>query len=406
MKLIINTLTPEEFLADYWQKKPLVIKQGFADFEDLLSGDELAGFATDELVESRLIYKRNEENVDITNETKVVNGTKKANGTKNMNKVWQADFGPFDSYEHLGENDWTLVIQALNNWLPECEALIQCFDFIPRWRFDDVMVSYARPGGSVGPHVDRYDTFICQGSGTRHWRVGDNGVHKEVVAHDALLHVETFDPIIDVVLEAGDVLYIPPGYPHEGVALEESMSFSVGYRTGSAKDMHNAFSDYLLENDLASEQIEDPGRQICRDSGKIDRTDFARIKQQLFDALSDDMIRKVVGGHLTHSKCLLDLPEDEYDYDVNYFLEVFNQVEMVRVGGLRCLYFEDGAEKGRFFVNGDEIHFPQSIAPVIPLLCDNQVLTFDMLAPWMEDAFLVSQLTAWVKKGYWYFDDE
>ena len=169
MQLDINGLTPEQFLNEYWQKKPLVIRQGFKNFQDLLTPDEMAGLACEEMVESRRVYRDKGD--------------------------WQAEFGPFESYDHLGENDWTLIVQALNNWVPEAEDLLKCFDFIPRWRLDDVMVSYAVPGGGVGPHIDLYDVFICQGSGRRRWRVGDLGQHKEFAAHPALLHTEAFKPI-------------------------------------------------------------------------------------------------------------------------------------------------------------------------------------------------------------------
>lgn len=139
--------------------------------------------------------------------------------------LWHAEFGPFENYEHLGEKDWSLIVQAVNNWVPEVSQLIECFDFIPRWRLDDVMVSYVTPGG--GPYIDLYDVF--QGSGHRRWRVGDKGDYKEFAAYEALLHTESFESIIDVALFPGDILYISPGFPHEGITLEESMSFSVGY---------------------------------------------------------------------------------------------------------------------------------------------------------------------------------
>ena len=116
------------------------------------------------------------------------------------------------SYEHLGESDWTLVVQGLNNWVPKADELIQYFYFIPRWRLEDVMVSYATPGGGVGPHIDLYDVFICQGSGRRRWQGGDRGQHKEFAVHPALLRTEAFEPIIDVELLPGDILLSATGF--------------------------------------------------------------------------------------------------------------------------------------------------------------------------------------------------
>ena len=137
----------EHFMAYYWQQRPVVIRQGFAHFEDLISPNDLAGLAMEEAVESRLVYKTDGQ--------------------------WQAESGPFESYKRFGKTGWTLIVQAVNHYSPEVAELVKPFAFIPKWRLDDVMISYATPGGGVGPHIDLYDVFICQGSGRRQWRVGD-----------------------------------------------------------------------------------------------------------------------------------------------------------------------------------------------------------------------------------------
>lgn len=379
MHLHLGELTPETFLRDYWQKKPLVIRQGFKNFEDLLTPEEMAGLACDDMVESRRVYKTEGE--------------------------WQAEFGPFDSYEHLGESDWTLVVQALNNWLPKADELIQCFDFIPRWRLDDVMVSYATPGGGVGPHIDLYDVFICQGSGRRRWRVGDRGPHKEFAAHPALLHTEAFDSIIDVELLPGDILYLPPGFPHEGVTLEASMSFSVGYRTASAKDMVSALADHLIDNDLGCEQIADPDRPLARQSGKISDADLARIKAQLLDTLDDQLISEFSGRYLTQSKCELDLVDEALGFQASDIVELLNDQVLTRLGGLRCLYFEHSVGQGIFYLNGEKISMPPKLMTIIMMLCDHQILTPEMLKPWLNDADFLDMLTTWVNAGFWYFQE-
>ncbi len=380
MKLNLNDLSPETFLSQYWQKKPLVIRQGFKDFEDFLSPDELAGVAGDELVESRLIYKKNNQ--------------------------WKADFGPFQSFDHLGESDWSLVIQALNNWVPDLNQLIDSFNFIPRWRFDDVMTSFATKGGGVGPHIDAYDVFICQGSGRRHWRVGNKGEHKEFVAHPALLHTEAFEAIIDVEMEPGDILYIPPGFPHEGVALEPSMSFSVGYRASSAKDMFSSLADHLVDNELAPQQIEDPDRTPCEHSGMINQDDFSRIKKHLLETLDDALISQFAGRFLTHSKCELDLLEEDLGFDADYVIEMIEQQELVRLGGLRCLYLEGSVSKGLIYINGEQVDLSPELASVIPLLCNQQRLDYEALSPWLDNPLFVEILTQWLNDGYWYFEDE
>jgi len=380
MQLELGALTPEIFIRDYWQKKPLVIRQGFNNFKDLLTPEEMAGLACDDLVESRRVYKSEGE--------------------------WQAEFGPFESYEHLGESDWTLVVQALNNWLPDAEKLIQCFDFIPRWRFDDVMVSYATPGGGVGPHIDLYDVFICQGSGRRRWRVGDRGPHKEFAAHPALLHTEAFEPIIDVELLPGDILYLPPGYPHDGVTLEASMSFSVGYRTASAKDMVSALADHLIDNELGCEQIEDPDRELSHHSGRVNTSDLARIKAQLLATLDDTLISEFSGRYLSSSKCELDLPEDNLGFQCDDVIEMLKQQALTRLGGLRALYFDTSVSEGVLYINGEQMTLPVELADAIPVLCDNQILSATSLASWLANPTFIEQLTAWVNSGYWYFEED
>ncbi|WP_153913984.1 cupin domain-containing protein [Shewanella sp. TC10] len=383
MQLDLNGMTPKQFLEQYWQKKPLVIRQGFKHFEDLLSPEEMAGLACEDVVESRRVFKQDGE--------------------------WQAEFGPFESYEELGETDWTLIVQALNNWVPEAEELIKCFDFIPRWRFDDVMVSYATPGGGVGPHIDLYDVFICQGSGRRRWRVGDLGPHKEFAAHPALLHTEAFEPIIDVELLPGDILYLPPGYPHDGVTLEPSMSFSVGYRTASAKDMVSAMADHIIDNDCGHEQIVDPDRTLSNNSGIVNNSDLARIKQQLLATLDDKLISEFSGRYLTQSKCELDLPDESLGFQRTDVTEQLKQQPLVKLGGLRTLYFETSAADGVVYINGEQFtlsaHAKTDSEAFIALLCDTQELTAEALTPYLNDEQLIEQLTQWVNSGYWYYED-
>ncbi|ABV87320.1 cupin domain-containing protein [Shewanella pealeana] len=379
MQLDINGLTPEQFLKEYWQKKPLVIRQGFKNFQDLLSPDEMAGLACDEMVESRRVYREKGD--------------------------WQAEFGPFESYEHLGEKDWTLIVQALNNWVPAAEDLLKCFDFIPRWRLDDVMVSYAVPGGGVGPHIDLYDVFICQGSGRRRWRVGDLGPHKEFAAHPALLHTEAFDPIIDVELLPGDILYLPPGYPHDGVTLEPSMSFSVGYRTASAKDMVSALADHLIDNEQGTKQITDPDRGLSQHSGLIDEQDLGRIKQQLIETLDDTLISEFSGRYLTQSKCELDLPEEQLGFQLDDIKAIISEQPLIRLGGLRCLYFATSLESGVMYINGEQVELGEGSSEVIEALCNQQQLTLEDMSTWLENEAVMTQLTDWVNAGYWYFDD-
>jgi 50S ribosomal protein L16 3-hydroxylase len=375
--LKLNQMTQQEFLDEYWQKKPVVIRQGFKDFVDPIAPDELAGLAMEEQIESRLVHKKDGQ--------------------------WQAAFGPFESYEHLGTQDWSLVVQALDNFSEEAAEIIEPFRFIPHWRLDDVMASFAMPGGSVGPHMDNYDTFICQGSGKRHWRVGDSGEHVEFAAHEALLHVEPFESIIDVELEAGDILYIPPGFPHEGISLDTSMSFSVGFRGNSAVSVLSAFADHLIDNEKGSQLLTDPDRQVVSHSGEVSKNDYASIKSQVQNLLDDDeSFKAFTGQFLTSAKHDLDIMLPDDPFELTEVSNLLNSHAIKRLGGLRAFYFEDTITQGLCYINGTELQFSSDIANGVKLLCDHVMLTPSAMSDWSHNAAFIELATALLNQGYWY----
>lgn len=378
--LQLADFSPEHFLEHYWQRRPLVIRQGFPGFQDPISANELAGLACEDEVESRLIWREKEQ--------------------------WQAASGPFESFEYLGERDWCLIVQAVNHWSPEVAELAQAFAFLPQWRFDDVMISYSTAGGGVGPHIDLYDVFICQGSGRRQWRVGERGNHRQFAAHAALLHTDPFEPIIDVELLPGDILYIPPGFPHDGVTLEESMSFSVGYRGKSASAMLSGLADYVIDQERGETLFSDPGRPMQRHPGQIDGRDFAMIRAQM-QALLDDpkLVADFAGSFLSRNKCQLDLQELDEPFDGAELLSVLEQQPLLRTGGLRCFYVEETQADGVCYLDGERHDFGPACAGAISLLCDNDQLSFEELGPWLREPALLEALTGWVNAGYWYFDE-
>jgi 50S ribosomal protein L16 3-hydroxylase len=377
-ELNLSDFTIEEFLAEYWQKKPVVIRQGFKNFVDPISANELAGLAMESEVESRLVYKKDDQ--------------------------WQAEFGPFEDYQRLGDKDWSLVVQALDNWSEDSAQMIEPFRFIPHWRLDDLMVSFATPGGSVGPHIDLYDVFICQGSGKRRWQVGDIGDYQEFSAHEVLLHVEPFESIIDVELNTGDILYIPPGFPHEGITLETSMSFSVGFRTTSAVNLFSGLADHLIDNELGEELITDQNRAAISHSGEINQGDYSLIKNQLtqlFD--NDEVIKQFIGCFMTKAKHELDLMPSDEPLTNEDICEILTTNNLMRLGGLRAFYFADTVEQGLCYIDGNEYNFAAEIAPAIKLLCDQVAVTPAQLSSWHENNDFVEFVSEQINAGYWYF---
>lgn len=380
LKLNLTDFSLEHFMAHYWQQKPVVLRQGFEGFTDLISPNVLAGLACEEEVESRLIYKQDGQ--------------------------WQAELGPFESFARFGKEGWTLVVQAVNHWSPEVAELVKPFAFIPKWRLDDVMISYATPGGGVGPHIDLYDVFICQGSGRRHWRVGDRGDHRQFAAHAALLHTEPFAAIIDVELLPGDILYIPPGFPHEGVTLEESMSFSVGFRAKSACDMLSGLADYVIDKELGKTLLSDPARPIHQRQGEINASDFSMIKAQLQALLDNDaLVADFAGSFLSKTKCALDLQELEEPFEAADLLNTLREQPLIRTGGLRCFYVEQTAAQGVCYVEGERFEFGAACRGAVAALCDHECLDPALLATGLADPGFVGALTQWVNAGFWYFLD-
>lgn len=250
----------EDFLRDFWQKKPLLVRQAFTGFEPPLTPEDLAGLACEDGPLSRLVvYDR-------------------------TNDHWQLHTGPFDESEFpgLGRRDWTLLVQDMDKWDADVSELLAPFAFLPRWRVDDVMISFAVEGGSVGPHIDQYDVFLVQAMGRRNWQIEDTQRLDPAFRPDSELKLlQEFHPSHDWDLEPGDVLYLPPGYAHHGEALEPCMTFSVGMRAPSTAEMLADFADDLAQRLPEYLRYQDPDLAVAEDPFEIDEAAFARVQAAL-----------------------------------------------------------------------------------------------------------------------------
>lgn len=279
-------LDRQKFLADYWQQKPLLIKAGFADFSDLIEPEILAGLAQEAEVDSRVI--------------------------ENRDGRWSVSHGPFASYDQLGDADWTLLVQSVNEWMPEIHALLEPFRFLPDWRLDDVMISFAVPGGSVGPHLDQYDVFIIQGEGQRHWQVG----HRVTAASEFRPHPELkqlqdgFEPVIDAILEAGDILYIPAGCPHHGIALEPSLNYSIGFRAANTAELTSQLADMLLAAEDANyPRYRDPLSADYGPAYQVSQAQLEQLKTFLFASLQQTDLNALLMQVMSQTKRPLPQPD-------------------------------------------------------------------------------------------------
>lgn len=380
-ELSFNELTLEQFLAEYWQKKPLLIRAGFKNFQDPIEPDELAGLAVEECIESRIIT--------------------------NHGAKWQAYHGPFESFEKLTETNSTLLVQAVDHWHPDCAALLEPFRFIPNWRIDDLMISYSTPGGGVGPHLDQYDVFIIQGAGKRHWRVGDkNQRYNEVIPCKDLLQIDAFEACIDTHLLPGDILYIPPGSPHEGYAIDNSLNYSVGFRAPNQIDMLSSFSDYLIDNELGKLRYGDSNINLRNNPGEVKSSEINAIKALLKQAIDEPgVIEKWFGQSLSEAKHELDLCTLDEPYSEDELTDIINTESTLfsRLGGARFFY-QHIENKILFSINGTNYTLNESCLPWVELLSANTSLTSDQLKSSTTCSHFVHLFTKLINDGYWYLD--
>ena len=263
--MILGDVSKAQFLADYWQKKPLLVRGAIADFEPPIDGDELAGLALEQEVESRLI----------------------------IGQDWTLEHGPFaeERFASLPASQWTLLVQAVDLWVPEVAELLQHFDFLPPWRIDDIMVSYAEDGGSVGPHFDYYDVFLMQGAGQRRWQIGETcDAETPLLKNTELKILEQFKPLDEWVLEPGDMLYLPPKIAHHGLAIGDCTTFSVGFRAPAATEMLDDLATELLTGIVAPNHLTDPPLTPAMAVDNIPDAYIKRVKNLLLETLDDDAL--------------------------------------------------------------------------------------------------------------------
>ena len=249
-------MPPAIFLRDYWQKRPLLIRNAFPRFTSPIEPEDLAGLACEDAALSRLVQH------------------------DRMRDAWTVRHGPFDEalFPTLGDRDWTLLVQDVDKWDMDVAALLPAFDFLPRWRIDDIMVSFAATGGSVGAHVDQYDVFLLQAQGRRRWQVDARADAPSACREDVELKLlEQFTPSHDWVLEAGDMLYLPPGVPHHGVAVDPCLTFSVGMRAPSAAELLGDFVDTLAADADEAVRYRDPDLAVPADPNEIDADALRRV---------------------------------------------------------------------------------------------------------------------------------
>jgi 50S ribosomal protein L16 3-hydroxylase len=262
---ILGHMNADYFLEHYWQKKPLLIRNAIPDFAPPVDGDDLSGLSLEYDVESRLI----------------------------IGDDYQLEHGPFDEarFKTLPETNWTLLVQAVDLWIPEVAKLKKYFNFLPAWRIDDIMVSYAEDGGNVGPHKDNYDVFLLQGNGRRRWQIDETYSSEVRLKTGTSLKIsDGFISTDEWVLHPGDMLYLPPNIAHYGVALGECTTFSIGFRAPSSTEMLDDLATELLSRDFHPQHLTDPLLTSKASEQPISKEYIGQIKTMLLELLDDDQL--------------------------------------------------------------------------------------------------------------------
>lgn len=253
-------MPPARFLRAYWQKRPLLIRGAFPQFHNAITPEDLAGLACEEAGLARLVLR------DARRDR------------------WTLRSGPFSEadFAKLPKSNWTLLVQDVDKWDADVAALLDQFAFLPAWRIDDIMISYATDGGGVGAHVDNYDVFLVQGRGRRRWSISTDADASRELRDDAELKLlKHFVPTREWILEPGDALYLPPGVAHDGVAIGECLTFSVGMRAPSLTELIVDFADSIAEPLAEEARYVDPDLAPARDPHEIDAAAIRRVDAAL-----------------------------------------------------------------------------------------------------------------------------
>ena len=374
---LLGGLSPHQFLRRHWQKRPLLIRGAIPAFRDPVTAAQLLALAARDDVESRLVRERG--------------GARR----------WEVVEGPLPSrvVPKLTTSHWTLLVQNVDAHLPAVADLIDHFDFLPRWRVDDVMISLAAAHGSVGPHVDSYDVFLLQGQGRRRWAVSERFAEDYVPGLDLRI-LRRFRAEAEWVLGPGDMLYLPPGVAHHGVALEPCLTYSIGFRAPSTYDLVAGFLQRVVGRVDRAQLYADPDLAPVREPGEISAAALARLYRSVVRgsrARTADFVR-FAGEHLTERRLDRgDAPRPRRAAPAGLARALRDGATLVRSPGARVAF----VRRGRgvlLFADGRQWTLPTALAGVAPLLTRRRRITAESLRPHLlrrgVDALLAELVSA------------
>jgi 50S ribosomal protein L16 3-hydroxylase len=361
---MLGGLTAEQFLSEYWQKKPLLVRNALPGFTGLLSRDELLDLSCREDVESRFVSQ--------------------AGG-------WTIGHGPFTRAAlRRKARPWTVLVQGLNMLLPQADEMMRRFGFIPYARLDDLMVSYATDGGGVGPHFDSYDVFLLQGMGRRRWRIG-NQTDQTLIEGLPIRILKDFRPVHDWVLEPGDLLYLPPEWAHDGIAVGECMTYSVGFRAAPAQDLAEQFLVFLQDRVHLPDRYRDPDLKLQKHPARIGAPMIAQVAELLGRIRwNQDTVRDFLGSYLTEPKAHVFFDPPEKPLGEKRFAAALER-RGIRLDARSQLLFADDD----FYLNGESVAVARRDRALVRQLADERALAAQSFGP--EAAALLHN---WYRCGF------
>ncbi|MCH7388432.1 cupin domain-containing protein [Acinetobacter modestus] len=353
---VLGGITAEQFLNEYWQKKPLLVRNAMPEIMGLLEPEDVKELALEEDVSARLIRQKN----------------------KNPNE-WHVKSSPLTKgdFQKL-PNLWTILVQAVDHYSFDIAELWKKFPFIPQWRRDDIMVSYAPQGGSVGKHFDFYDVFLVQGHGHRRWQLGQMcDESTQFIPDQPLKLLPEINVQFDEVLAPGDLLYVPPGLAHYGVAEDDCLTFSFGFRMPNLAEMTDRLSEQFAKNSVLTNPLADITRIKTNAIGEINNTEFSYLKTQLLDYLTQaPEFDAAIMAYMSESKYPNSIPEPE-EIVVDDLVEVINSgYQLILEPASRLLYRQQD-QLLDFWANGENICISQSFQAQLKQIADGASLAFD-----------------------------
>lgn len=353
---VLGGITAEQFLAEYWQKKPLLVRNGLPEIVGLLEPQDVQELALEEHASARLIRQKD----------------------RNPNE-WHVKSSPLTKgdFQKLPKL-WTLLVQAVDHYSFDLSELWKKFPFIPQWRRDDIMVSYAPKGGSVGKHFDFYDVFLVQGHGHRRWQLGQMcDVNTAFVPNQPLKLLPEIDVQFDEVLAPGDLLYVPPGMAHYGVAEDDCLTFSFGFRMPNVAGMMERISDQFSANTLLQNPVVDIARKQTGQIGEINATELSHLKDLVLAQLKDSSaLDAAIMSYMSEPKYPDNIPEAD-EIEADDLKEILHEgYEVLLEPASRLLYTEQNGTLN-FWGNGEVLFIAEPFEQKLKAIANGESLPFD-----------------------------